>query len=525
MSPWRFGGLVHACVTFPFRGRGRRRGGAACGGGRAGRPRRRRVGGSPRRQDARPRPRRIGGDLGRAGPVPSYGAATWPDEPDRPSASAMLAVLEHQRPEVPRVEQLDVEVRVQLAQPAELAVLLADELLAEGRHLEVEVEVGQVEVRREALDDVAIEVPQDREGVRLVLPAHGVEVEDPRHLGLAGVREGRSVPSPVQPADEVAVPGGEVQPDGFDVGRVDRPAATGDGDRARCGTVGGDIEDVAVAVPPSPGAAERGAAAVVADELGRRRGRRGVARSRIRPVGTGAPQAVHVRRRGADSGRSRGPIGGKSSRSGAGRDGAWPSIPPGGIMRAAPAPPGADDRLRIPTTDESDRGAPRRRAPPDPSHFRHSYSKDKAQLVRRLSRMEGQVRGIARMIEREEYCVDILQQTAALRAAVDCAVDPRPRGPRRGLRPDRRRAGRGRRVRGRGHRRRPPHARPARPQLRPIRLSSGIRPVIHEFAAPPARFVDNPVDAGTARTSTVRHPHWGRCEGNAVREGPGETRP
>ena len=58
-------------------------------------------------------------------------------------------------------------------------------------------------------------------------------------------------------------------------------------------------------------------------------------------------------------------------------------------------------------------------APPDPSHFRHSYSKDKAQLVRRLSRMEGQVRGIARMIEREEYCVDILQQTAALRAAVD----------------------------------------------------------------------------------------------------------
>ena len=52
-------------------------------------------------------------------------------------------------------------------------------------------------------------------------------------------------------------------------------------------------------------------------------------------------------------------------------------------------------------------------------HFRHSYSKDRAQLVRRLSRIEGQVRGIARMIEREEYCVDILQQTAALRAAVD----------------------------------------------------------------------------------------------------------
>lgn len=64
---------------------------------------------------------------------------------------------------------------------------------------------------------------------------------------------------------------------------------------------------------------------------------------------------------------------------------------------------------------------PTRRTEPaaDSSHFRHSYTKDTAQLMRRLSRMEGQVRGIARMIEREEYCVDILQQTAALRAAVD----------------------------------------------------------------------------------------------------------
>ncbi len=56
---------------------------------------------------------------------------------------------------------------------------------------------------------------------------------------------------------------------------------------------------------------------------------------------------------------------------------------------------------------------------PGRAHFRHSYSKDRAQLTRRLSRIEGQVRGIARMIEREEYCVDILQQTTALRAAVD----------------------------------------------------------------------------------------------------------
>ena len=58
-------------------------------------------------------------------------------------------------------------------------------------------------------------------------------------------------------------------------------------------------------------------------------------------------------------------------------------------------------------------------APATPETFRHSYTRDKAQLVRRLARIEGQVRGITRMIEREEYCVDILQQTSALRAAVD----------------------------------------------------------------------------------------------------------
>ena len=47
------------------------------------------------------------------------------------------------------------------------------------------------------------------------------------------------------------------------------------------------------------------------------------------------------------------------------------------------------------------------------------YGGSREQLLRRLARIEGQVRGVARMIERDEDCVDILQQTAALRAAVD----------------------------------------------------------------------------------------------------------
>ena len=47
------------------------------------------------------------------------------------------------------------------------------------------------------------------------------------------------------------------------------------------------------------------------------------------------------------------------------------------------------------------------------------YGGSREQVLRRLARMEGQVRGVARMIERDEACVDVLQQTAALRAAVD----------------------------------------------------------------------------------------------------------
>jgi DNA-binding FrmR family transcriptional regulator len=43
----------------------------------------------------------------------------------------------------------------------------------------------------------------------------------------------------------------------------------------------------------------------------------------------------------------------------------------------------------------------------------------KSDAVRRLSRISGQVSGIQRMLEDERYCVDILTQVAALRAALD----------------------------------------------------------------------------------------------------------
>lgn len=43
---------------------------------------------------------------------------------------------------------------------------------------------------------------------------------------------------------------------------------------------------------------------------------------------------------------------------------------------------------------------------------------DKQRTLDRLARLEGQVRGIARMVEEDRYCVDILTQTAAVRSAV-----------------------------------------------------------------------------------------------------------
>ena len=47
------------------------------------------------------------------------------------------------------------------------------------------------------------------------------------------------------------------------------------------------------------------------------------------------------------------------------------------------------------------------------------YSATKEQLAGRLARIEGQVRGIARMVEEERYCVDVLTQINAVRAALD----------------------------------------------------------------------------------------------------------
>jgi DNA-binding FrmR family transcriptional regulator len=47
---------------------------------------------------------------------------------------------------------------------------------------------------------------------------------------------------------------------------------------------------------------------------------------------------------------------------------------------------------------------------------------DKPQLLKRLNRVEGQVRGIARMVEEDRYCIDVLTQISAVRSALDAVA-------------------------------------------------------------------------------------------------------
>jgi DNA-binding FrmR family transcriptional regulator len=48
----------------------------------------------------------------------------------------------------------------------------------------------------------------------------------------------------------------------------------------------------------------------------------------------------------------------------------------------------------------------------------NSYSNRKEDLITRLKRVEGQIRGIQRMIDEDKYCVDVLTQIAAAKAAL-----------------------------------------------------------------------------------------------------------
>jgi len=102
---------------------------------------------------------------------------------------AVEAIFLEQPEIIALVEDLDVDRRVELAEPPDLAVLPGDELLVHSRDLDIQVEVSQVEIRGELLGDLAFVVPLDVERARLVVPIDLVEVEEPGELSLARVSE------------------------------------------------------------------------------------------------------------------------------------------------------------------------------------------------------------------------------------------------------------------------------------------------------------------------------------------------
>jgi DNA-binding FrmR family transcriptional regulator len=67
---------------------------------------------------------------------------------------------------------------------------------------------------------------------------------------------------------------------------------------------------------------------------------------------------------------------------------------------------------------------PKARAAPAQSHADHApvSRPDKAMLAKRLNRVEGQVRGIAKMIDEDRYCIDVLTQVSAVQSALDAVA-------------------------------------------------------------------------------------------------------
>jgi len=55
-------------------------------------------------------------------------------------------------------------------------------------------------------------------------------------------------------------------------------------------------------------------------------------------------------------------------------------------------------------------------------HSHHGYITDKDKYLNRLKRIEGQARGIHKMVEDEKYCIDILTQVSALTSALEAVA-------------------------------------------------------------------------------------------------------
>lgn len=49
----------------------------------------------------------------------------------------------------------------------------------------------------------------------------------------------------------------------------------------------------------------------------------------------------------------------------------------------------------------------------------HGYTENREAVLKRLRRIEGQVRGVERMVEENRYCIDVVTQITAIQAALD----------------------------------------------------------------------------------------------------------
>jgi len=82
----------------------------------------------------------------------------------------------------------------------------------------------------------------------------------------------------------------------------------------------------------------------------------------------------------------------------------------------------ASKRAGQPATARADARPAKRPRPAPPAPLRTVARPDKLELLRRLNRIEGQVRGVAQMIEADRYCIDVLTQLAAIRSALDATA-------------------------------------------------------------------------------------------------------
>ncbi|WP_030756256.1 metal-sensitive transcriptional regulator [Streptomyces sp. NRRL F-5135] len=86
-----------------------------------------------------------------------------------------------------------------------------------------------------------------------------------------------------------------------------------------------------------------------------------------------------------------------------------PSVPTAGatVPAGTPDPAGAAGAAGSAGSSDDDAGAT------DHDHGVHGYHKQKGEHLKRLRRIEGQIRGLQRLVDEDVYCIDILTQVSA----------------------------------------------------------------------------------------------------------------